>query len=496
MKKRKVLNRINISIFISSLLFGIEIYPRNPFLEHYEIIPPLGRVTSLATSSQNFFATSDNYLLIFDKNTLHLKKSIFFSQVVDLIAYDNFFDEIWLRSNNLLLRFNPNLGSLREYYINFNFSAIGIAEEYLYLSGVKKYRLNRMSGELNEVSDFPKNVKWYKETKEEEIRNYKFLIPYYYLDGLEESQTPFERYPITSLYDDGMYLFVGTDRYGILRYNKLSYNKERIIYGPLGCEFRRARKFDNKYYLLSANGISIYNPGDEKWQYRRTSGEPGDIILSDGDILITFGNQLVSFSGSIVTPISQFSNFVLTLNFDDESIYIGTNNGMYRLIKGSDTPFEFGPSRYAINAIHISKENIYVGGELGFYQYDKNEKRWYFLLNRGVKDICETEMGLYLLTADNQLVWYQKEISDSLRENETLWVLLPFFNIYDIETDRRFVYCATHAGVNYFDPLNKTYNPVYDLPRIRYNYIILTGEDILAISDKAIYRLPLRYLPR
>ena len=89
---------------------------------------------------------------------------------------------------------------------------VGIGIDYLYLDTGRKYSFNKRTGEINLIKFFPENLKWYKKTTEDDINNYPFLTPYYYYDKPEESQSPFQKYGITAVYDDGMYLYVGTER--------------------------------------------------------------------------------------------------------------------------------------------------------------------------------------------------------------------------------------------------------------------------------------------
>ncbi|MEO0141887.1 MAG: hypothetical protein ABIL70_05355 [candidate division WOR-3 bacterium] len=480
-----------IAYLIFTIVWAIETIPKNPFIEHYEVVPPLGFIKSIATSHQQIFVVSDNYLLILNKTDLKLQKTTCFSEYIEFVAYDHLFDELWLTSYSSLIRYNPNLGSIREYPIGIPINGIGIGANSVYLDGPRKYALNRLSGEFKEINDFPKDIRWFKKTQQRDIEAYRFLSPYYFLDPLDTSPEPFTQYRITTVFDDGLYLYVGTENYGLLRYNKYSWNKERLVYGPLDTKIKMMRRINNTCYLLSSSGISFYNREDKTWRYVRLNQDARDFIFLDNRLILAVGSQLLSLSGTFVAPVGQLPALVLSLNSDEKYLYIGTNSGMFRMIKGTDAFLQFGPDKFAIYTIYTTPQNIYVGGEFAFYDYNKTTHRWEERLNRGIKDIIETEKSLYLLTTNNQLVSYQKNQS---QENDTNWLLLPYFNIYDIETDGKVVYCATFAGLNLYDPATELYQPIYELPRIKYDYIILTDEEILALSEERIYRLPLKYL--
>ncbi|MCX7994667.1 MAG: hypothetical protein N3A65_02690 [candidate division WOR-3 bacterium] len=475
-------------------LQALEIYPKNIFLDHYEIIPPLGRIKSIATSLDKIFAISDNYLLIFDKNNFNLLRTTYFSQEISLVAYDPFYDELWVSSVNTIIRYNISLGSVREYKFNSIINGLGFTAESVYISSQKKYALERNSGNLEVVSNFPEDVIWYRCFDKKQLNNYVFLTPYFYQDDLKVTNNPFHQYEITALHDDGMYLYVGTDQYGILRYNKISLTKERIIYGPLTTRNLRLKKIGTDYYFISEAGISFLSTGDRKnWCYFRLLNKPGDFLFLDGEFLISFGNQIAKVSGVVSTPITHLKNNIITINHDGVYIYVGTKNGMYKILKETDEPFPFGPDRYPVYFIYPSNGQIFVGGEFATYRFDRKLDRWFQILPCGTKDICALKSSFYFLTHENQLIRYTIPNDSIGKENDTLTIALPYFNIYDIDSDGKVLYCATGSGINYFNPETQAYNPVYNLPRIKYDYVAIVAENIIAISDEKIYRLPLKY---
>lgn len=497
MKKTNVMNKkifILIILILLNFCLAVEISPQNIFLDHYEIIPPLGKVKALATSINKLFAISDNYLLIFDKNTLQPIRTTYFNQEIFLLAYDQFYDELWISTVAGILRYNINLGSLREYRFAGTINRIGVTPESIYVSSQINYSLDRISGKFKPVAQLPEKIKWFKPFDDKELRTYKFLTPYFYQDNLNETNDPFHQYEITSFYEDGMELFIGTNQYGILKYNKVSLEKKRIIYGPLIARIQRLKKVGDTYYFVSSAGISYFKSPEEKsWQYFRTANEPGDFIFFNNELIVSFGNQLAKITGAVSIPITNFRNSILALSFDVGNIYIGTHNGMYRILKETSEPLDFGPDNYGVYVIYPTENQIFVGGEFATYRFDRSLKRWFQILPLGTKDICEIKNKFYLLTIDNQLIRYSPEFDSTPSENDTLAIVLPYFNIYDIDTDGDVLYCATGSGINYFDPKTQFYNPVYNLPRIKYNYVGIVYDDIIVLSDRLIYRLPLKY---
>ncbi|MGB9720183.1 MAG: hypothetical protein ACPL28_01705 [bacterium] len=490
---KKILIILLFSIFDFNVR-AVEIYPENIFIDHYELIPSLGTIKSIATSINKVFAISDNYVLIFDKNNLELIRTTYFNQDIFLIAYDQFYDELWISSTDAIFRYNINLGSVREYQFTGVVNGIGITPDKIYILSKGNYSLDRMRGKFEQITKFPDNVYWYKAFERKALEDYKFLSPYFYQDNLNETNDPFHHYEITAFYDEGMFLYIGTNQYGILKYNKISLERERVVYGPLSTRNLKIKKIGEVYYFISSLGISNLSQGQTRsWQYFRLMNEPGDLLYINNEILVSYGNQLTKISGVVSTPVTQFRNVILSLNFDETDIYVGTNDGMYRILRETNEALDFGPDQYPVYVVYPTAKQVFVGGEFATYRFDRAGGKWYKVFPRGVKDICEVAHSLYFLTTDNQLIQYSPSYDSVLNENSELPIVLPYFNIYDIDSDGEILYCATGSGINYFDPKTQLYNPIYNLPRIKFNYVAVIDEYIIAISDQNIYRLGVRF---
>jgi len=478
-----------INLSFCCLLLFVNITPQNILGDRYSITPPLGEVKSITTSPLYVFAVSDNHLIFFDKQPLAIKKTIHFDHDIELIGYDQQYDDLWILGASSIIRLTIAAYTIREYPFIGEINRFGIGHDYIYLDGIKDYSLNKKTGAIERIHSFPGDAKWYKKTTESDIRNYTFLTPYFYYDQPEESQAPLYEFPITALYDDGMYLYVGTYKYGILRYNKVSWLKERIVYGPLDLELKKVRKFDNRIYFVSSLGLSYYQIGVGDWHYQRFNDQIGDILFLENNFIVSFENRISRVNGNITLTLRTLDTDILCLSSDNTYIYVGTNSGLLKIYKNTTEPIPFGPDRYPVNTVYSTEDNVFVGGEFAFYQYNKEKEFWVKVLPFGVKDIVEINDNLYLLGVNNQIIRYSKGDQDLLG-SDTNWILLPYFNIYDIDTDHEVLYCASYAGIYYYEPETELYKVVYNLPRVKYKYVFLADTNIIAVTDKNIYSLP------
>ncbi len=481
--------------FLSFFFIGVNIYPQNLMWDRYTITPPLGTIKSITASDIEVFAASGRYLLFFNKPSYAFEKSVLFDCELEIIGYDNYTNDLWIVYPDGIIRFNTLSFTLRSYPLPGSISRFALDVKYVYFEytkAVDRFALDKVTGTISSINNFPNNLKWYSTTKLQDIRKYPFLSPYYYYDDVQVSQVPFQEYPITAVYDDGMYLYVGTDRFGLLKYNKTSWASQRIVYGPLDSQIRTVRRFNQKIYFLSASGISFFEEDSRDWHYLRLNRSATDIIAVNNEIYLSRDNRLFRTSGNLEFPLDNFTADVLTLNTDSQYIYIGTRSGLYKVIQGTSNLIPFGPASYAVYYVYPAENAVYAGGEFALYKYSRAEGTWITEFNFGVKDIVGIADGLYALGTNNQIMRHPGALSDSTAP-DTNWTLLPYFNIYDIDTDNEVLYCATYAGIHYYEPGTNLYKPIYNLPRKHYDYVFVTDNTLTAISENAIYTLPLEY---
>lgn len=476
-------------------LLQVNVHPQNAAWDRYTIIPPLGRIQSLAASDLRVFAASGQYLIFINKLNYVYEKSVFFDCELTLVGYDNYTNDLWIVCPEQIIRFNILSYTLRAYPVPEYVHGFALDVQNVYFESAKtgqRFALDKITGALTGINNFPPNLKWFRKTSQNDIRQYPFLNPYYYYDDAQVSQVPFQRYQITSIYDDGMYLYVGTDRYGLLKYNKTSWERQRIVYGPIDAYIKTVKKFDENIYFLSASGISYFQEGNREWRYLRLDRVAADLIALDSDIFLARNNRVFRTSGNLEFPVGDFTDDILALSSDSEYIYAGTRSGLFKIIKGTNNEIPFGPDRYAVYYVYPTEDAVYAGGEFALYKYSRDERNWTTVLNFGVKDIVGLKDDIYALGTNNQVMRSPDAQTDSLVPDSS-WVLLPYFNIYDIDTDDDVLYCATYAGIYYYEPEASLYRVIYNLPRIYYEYVFVIDNTLIAVSGNSIYSLPLEY---
>lgn len=463
-------------------LVALQVQPANPRLDRYEIVPALGRVGALAASAFDLYVLSDQELIVIRKSDLAVTRALSFSAPIDLMAYDRFRDELWLTAGNSLVRYNLFLGSCREYPVTTGaISALAVTPERIYFITDVPCALHVATGTIKPASP-PDGLNWAHGLTDEELRERPYLSPYYYRDGPGESRIPMTRFGITALLDDGLYLYAGTDRFGVLRYNTLTLQRDRIVYGPLDRRVRQVRRVGDRVAFLTEAGLSFYESHSNRWSYRRLDIPIAQFLTLDTTLLIASDTRLSALSGTMIFPVSDFPARVIALGADDRRYYIGTEWGMFQIPRGTREPLGFGPDRDPVRAILACGGHVYVGTDFALYRGDSTGTAWDTVMPFGVQKMLAVGSDLYCLSANNQLIRCRPDA-------DSQWVLLPYFNVYDIETDGAVVYCAGYNGLNYYDPDRGFYKPVYRLPRVAYRHVFFADGRLLVVADDGLYRL-------
>lgn len=469
---------------IAYFLIALQIVPANFRLDRYEIVPTLGRVAAITASPFELFVLDEQQLIILEKNDLKVKRTVVFDIPLFLMAWDQFRNELWLTGQSSLIRYNLLLGTAFEYPHHAGMvNGLAVTTDAVYFEAQETYALQVATGTIIKVTP-PEGLTWIHPLNREDLQKKPFLSPYYYQDTPYDSRLPWTRFNITALWDDGLNLYVGTDRFGILCYNNLTWQRDRLVYGLLDRQIRQVRQAGDRIFLLTGSGLSVYDGAAGRWFYRRFDTAITDFLPVDSSLFLVSGNRVIMLSGTMVFPLYSFPVQVLTLSTDGQRYLIGTENGAFQIFKGTNEILEFGPRRYPVRTIMNLGDQIYLGTDNALYRFDSTGHTWKTIMPFGVKKILPVDSELYCLSPGHQLICCHPGA-------DSQWTLLPYFNVFDIATDGAVIYCAGYNGLNYYDPATGFYKPVYRLPRVAYRHVFIVEQHLLVVADNGLYRLAL-----
>lgn len=448
---------------------------------HYFEIPAMGRITSLAASFRNLVLANDNYLIFLDKEKYQVLNSVRLAESPRIVGYDIETADFWAVTEGRFLRIDEFTYSIREFRIEdaLNIRGFAIGPGFLYwYKGAAPVRLNKRSGRVETVSSVPQDAQWFKLLSGDQLRQYPFLSPYY----LEDEK--FNRYPITSLAEDGINLYIGTRDYGIFRYNKLTWESKHIAFAPYASPIRRIVKENNRLYFLSDNSVSFYDPSTDSFANFRYPNRIDAFIPFQNRFIISSRNRLLSIEANFVYPISEALEQVTTFSRDGENILLATRDGLYELNPVINATEFIGLENITINKILPDSSVIYAATESGLFQYDRQTKNWEHLTSMPFRDIIKYGARHYLISTNNQLYEYA---ADTMRG-------LPYMNITCLESDGRYLYLGTLIGLAIFDPVRNLYRPAPFLPKEKINSVVLTPTEAWLLTDRTVLKIALSEL--
>lgn len=462
-------------------LTGIVVQPDRAAGDRYGIVAPLGRIASIATSIDRVFCVSDHYLVIMNRRRMTNTDVYRFDRPVQLGAYDMWFADLWLVTADTLVRFTPFSGSVRSFPLTVRVDSFAVGADALYAGGGELYRIDRSTGTTTPVAEVPAGLTWHKALTAGQLRRYPFLTPFHYRDPMAESTDPLRIYPITALHEDGVELYVGTNGYGLLRYNTLSLQMERAVYGPRSLGINDVRILGDDLYLAGDEGLSILGPS-RQWRYAATALPVQDVVAIDSTLLVNEGQVLARLDKGLRFPLLSPAARITALTATDSAIYVGTTQGImiWHALTGAQTLL--ARSEQAVQAIAVHEDRLYAGTSTAWLRYLPESGSWRPVINQGIAEAVGVGAWLYLRGDNRQLL--------RLSGENDQWELLPYYNINDIATDGTDLYCATVLGLSYLEASSGLMRYIVGLPREEYQRVVVHANMIYAFSRDRLYTLP------
>lgn len=428
-------------------------------------------------------------------------------------GYDKYSDCLWIVTPNGFQKYNPSVRS-SELFLNVTqrtqgIHSIGIGEKAVwFVSDVDIIKFDRETEEWHHVATTPTNLVWWgrKSLAALNSSRYTFLSPYYYLDS------NLVEYEITAIAENDGYLWVGTDGYGVWRYDLLTFEGEHLLYGLAKDRVDCIGKDGDTLWVGGingeSNGITLWDRRNERFKYFETPHTLG--LKSENVYAITVGEDFVGFGTD--QGISLYdkkenrwwtytifeglpSNEVISLEHDSSYIFCGTDFGLSVLdIETRNVQFapQLGNSR--INDILKKGDTILFATDHGVFFIDKRDTSWKQLssqdnsLEFGTTRIAADSGGFWFGTYDG-VVYYRRRMDEWDK-----WIVAdhyPIGQVLALAADDSNLWVGVQWGVLRFSKSKKrwwAYTTQDGLPDPTVLSILLDGDWVWFGTSKGLTR--------
>jgi len=258
---------------------------------------------------------------------------------------------------------------------------------------------------------------------------------------------------INALLDNDDLIWIGTSNNGICYYNKKFNNFKAIGNGTSNCTALAKDKRGNVYAAYLNNGLSVFSIRD---------GSPHE------DKIDFFSSRNLKLTAMVIG--------------DDETLYVGTNDGRFFYTNLSKQPIQFkeivfNESIHEINRIAVDGGSIWLGTSAGLYFYGMSENKlsavWIEKFSQNstekltIHDISKKEKQ-YFVATDNGLFVLSQWDKQQMRFNECVIYVgdknnansITSNRVYALLSDRDLMWIGTNKldALSLVDPVFKTIN--------------------------------------
>lgn len=387
---------------------------------------------------------------------------------VRIVAPDPSTRNLWVATRSRISRYNPTSESWKSFSELKGVSAsqvaeIGIGGEYIYArAGDGTYRLNRVVEVWESSPEPPSGVRWYG--GEQDLRKYPFLAPYYVLDSR------LGIYDMTCVSEDGFDLWVGTSGYGLFHYNSLTFAREHQLFGLAGDGVRALEKVDEVLWIGGgSDGVTLWNLRDGSWTHFEPETNYGFLsskvreIASDSLWVWLATDEGVSRYTRVKGEWKTYTifdglwtNSATSLEVDGDTLWIGTEEGLCRMAKGSEKIRRISDFRYMeINDIVSTPSHLWLATSDGVFYLDKKRGGWRRLespdqrLGVGTNSVLLDGGRIWFGTRLGGVVCYDLDEGDW--ENYLAPTHLPSNRVVSLGADGENLWVGTPMGVTRFN---------------------------------------------
>jgi ligand-binding sensor domain-containing protein len=246
--------------------------------------------------------------------------------------------------------------------------------------------------------------------------------------------------------------------------------------------------------LGTENALTIWNLADTTWQYfeaqydNNFSSDKVNDIMRAGDYIYLatdFGLVRMNPGGgnfrSYTQPGYLQTDLVLSLEYYNGDLFVGTDQGMYVLDAKTDSITYMGGTLVGASAIldiFAYKGDLWIGSDNGAIRYDFSTNRFYRYSSAGGALLSMTydiepdpKDGLWFATED-AVIWMSDKFDEQLRIDVN--TELNSYHPYKLVVGERFLWIATDYGVYRYDRMQHDFkhytmedglidNSVYDM---------------------------------
>ena len=137
---------------------------------------------------------------------------------------------------------------------------------------------------------------------------------------------------------------------------------------------------DDTLYLVATREVLTSVDSGETWKSlgERPKGNPIGLVITDEGLYLALDNQVFRSedAGQQWTPLidKNAAGIVLAIAAIENSVFVGTNQGLYRVHSGAWEKLTIETSR-AIHSLTVSENNLYVGTGLDFAELETADGR-------------------------------------------------------------------------------------------------------------------------
>ncbi len=461
-------------IYLALLLFSVK--------THYLEIPPMGRITSIAASPNQILLINSEYLVFLSKReNFKFVYSYRPPETPTIVGYDLEWGDFWVMTKKNIFRINEYSYSIRNFNIESTsaITSLAIGPGYLYwYDKAIPVRFNKRNGKIERPVIIPAEVTWFKLLSTKQLRKFPFLAPYYFQDE------KFNQYPISALLEDGFDLLVGSDGFGLYKFNKFTWEKEHIAFAPFTPYVRELLKESDGLYFVGDNSVTYYDYLKNSYEYTRFDNRIDAFIPLQNKFIVSSANRLLSIEANFVYPLGEPVQKVTDFSPDGTSILYATDDGIFQLNTETNTIYPLGLTNTMVNKILPDSDFIYAATEKGLFKFDRATKKWERLIAFPFIDLLKYQDRHFLISSTHQLY---ELVDDSLN-------ILPYMNIFCFECDSQYLYLGTILGLAIYDPQRKLYRHAHFVPKEKIISMAILRETVWLLTERSIITVALSEL--